>query len=85
MLWAYEQSCDFSFGILSNIPLFNFKRVHVDKMLTSIKAPPDENPALPHLPQLMLTFASSANMQLLRLMNTLNNTHKKTSISVPPP
>lgn len=48
MLWAYEQSCGFSFGILSNIPLFNFKKAPFDKMLILIKAPLEENSALPH-------------------------------------
>lgn len=47
MLWADEQSCDFSFGILSNIPLFNFKTVPVDETLTFIKTPLDKTPALP--------------------------------------
>lgn len=47
MLWAYEQSCDFSFEILSNTPLFNFKTAPVEKMLTFLKTPLDETHALP--------------------------------------
>lgn len=48
MLWAYKQCCDFSFGILCNILLFNFKKGPVDKKLTLIKALLDGKSALPH-------------------------------------